>query len=276
MVENEHLSWDSWINKKYIVIHHTATRSDLTASQMSLSMKRTWIDNRKMSRIPTTFIVDSKWNYIQVNKIDEDVWACIKDRYNTTWQVIECNQYWIHIELVWDFNKSKPTEKQYEWLSRLIMYLQNKNKNLIVKYHSDFQTKNCPWKRFDKFKILNMIWLTDWEYKYSLSRYYSPEQWQLRYYRNDYKSDVIVNCWKDAIWNDWCSYPANWIKLKESDAWNVVACPSEFELWHVFHINWMDYTCVDRWWAIIKEWNIVRLDIRMWYWDKWLNNILQK
>lgn len=173
MVENEHLSWDSWINKKYIVIHHTATRSDLTASQMLLSMKRTWIDNRKMSRIPTTFIVDSKWNYIQVNKIDEDVWACIKDRYNTTWQVIECNQYWIHIELVWDFNKSKPTEKQYEWLSRLIMYLQNKNKNLIVKYHSDFQTKNCPWKRFDKFKILNMIWLTDWEYKYSLSRYYS-------------------------------------------------------------------------------------------------------
>ena len=30
----------------YLVIHHTATRDDLTASQMKLSMRRTYIDNR--------------------------------------------------------------------------------------------------------------------------------------------------------------------------------------------------------------------------------------
>jgi hypothetical protein len=38
-----------------------------------LSMKRTWIDNRKMSRIPTHFIVDANGDYVQVNKIDMDV-----------------------------------------------------------------------------------------------------------------------------------------------------------------------------------------------------------
>jgi len=30
----------------YIVIHHTATRDDLTAEEMELSMKRTYINNR--------------------------------------------------------------------------------------------------------------------------------------------------------------------------------------------------------------------------------------
>ena len=229
-----------------------------------------------MTRIPVHFIVDWKWDFVQVNKIDEDVGACAKDRYNSTWQVIECNQYWIHIELVWDFNKTKPTDKQYEWLIKIIKSLQEKNNSLVVKYHWDFQSKNCPWKKFDKFRILNMIEPNDGKYTYSLSRYYSPEQNQPRYYRNTYEEDVIMNCGKDAIWNDWCSYPANWVKLKESDAWNVVACPKEFDLWHIFNINGKDYTCVDRWWAIVREWNEVRIDIWMWYWMKWLNNILQK
>jgi len=229
-----------------------------------------------MSRIPTHFIVDANGDYVQVNKIDIDVWAVAKDRYNTTWQVEDWNTYGIHIELVWDFNKTKPTTEQYSWLLLLVKELQKKNSNLIIKYHSDFQSKNCPWKKFDKFLFTNMIQPSEWWYNYSLSRYYSPELNQVRYYRNSYEKDVIMNCWKDAIWNDWCSYPANWVKLQDKDAWNVVACPSEFDLWHIFNVNWKEYRCVDRWWAMTKSWNVVRLDVWMWYWDKWLNNILQK
>ena len=150
MAGNTYLSWDSWINKKYIVIHHTATRNDLTASQMMLSMKRTWIDNRKMSRIPTHFIVDANGDYVQVNKIDIDVWAVAKDRYNTTWQVEDWNAYGIHIELVWDFNKKKPTDRQYEWLLKLTDILKKKNPNLTIKYNQSFQNKVCPWKLFDR------------------------------------------------------------------------------------------------------------------------------
>lgn len=43
---------------KYVVIHHTATRNDLNAEEMELSMRRTYIDNAGGKVIPTHYIID--------------------------------------------------------------------------------------------------------------------------------------------------------------------------------------------------------------------------
>lgn len=59
-VDTVSTSDDAVFQKKYIVIHHTATRNNLTAEEMKLSMQRSWVDNRGMPRIPTNYIVDKR------------------------------------------------------------------------------------------------------------------------------------------------------------------------------------------------------------------------
>lgn len=233
-------------------------------------MERTRMQNRWMPRVPTNYIVDKRGNYEEINPIDMNVWAVIKDKYNTWDQVNEANTYGIHIEVVGDFSKEPPTHEQYEWLRKLIKSLWKYE----IRYHSDFQSKNCPWELFDKNFMKetkvekNPEWVT-----YSISRYYSPMQWQTRYYnKKSYEADVTMNCGKSAIGNDWCLYPANWQKLDNSMIAKVVACPKEYPLWTEFTVNWKTVKCVDRWGAIVKKWSVVRLDLRCGIWDHALDN----
>lgn len=122
---------------------------------------------------------------------------------------------------------------------------------------------SCPWKYFNKNKII-AVSKNRYLWKYNLTRYYSPQPNQDRYFMGKtYEQDVITNCWANAIWNDGCSYPANWVKLKDSDALKVVACPAEFPLGTRFEIKWYWWvTCVDRGWDIKTG----RLDLWAGYW----------
>ena len=61
----------------FIVVHHTATRDDLDAKQMKLSMQRTYINNRGGSVIPTHYIIDKRGNTERVNPIKKMVGATL-------------------------------------------------------------------------------------------------------------------------------------------------------------------------------------------------------
>jgi len=179
------------------------------------------------------------------------------------------NQHSIWIAVVWDFNKEKPSETQYKALNVLLWILTQVFTGAEVKPHRS-RWSSCPWKYFDKNKVV-IVSKNKYLWKYNLTRYYSPQPNQDRYYQwKTYEQDVTVNCWASAIWNDWCSYPANWVKLKDSDALKVVACPWEFPLWTKFNIKWYWWvTCVDRGWDIKDR----RLDLWAGYGIAWLFQI---
>lgn len=116
---------------------------------MKTSMFHTWVQNRWHKYIPTHFIIDSSWTVLQVNPLDIAVWAIWDDKYNTHEQMIDGNANWIHIELVWDFNQHEPTYKQYNALNNTIKKILDEHPWMVIKNHSDFASKNCPWKYFD-------------------------------------------------------------------------------------------------------------------------------
>lgn len=237
----------------------------MSAEEMKLSMYRTWVQNRGNSHIPTHYIIGVSWDMVQVNELSYPVWAVAKDKYNTIEDVQKANLWGVHIEMVGDFNKHKPTEKQYETLRKLVKELQATHTGMQIRYHSDFQHKNCVGEKFDR-EFMNEKKTIE----FSLSRYYSPVKWQSRYYDwKTYEQDVTTNCGASAINNDDCLYPANWMLLKQEHKNKVVACPMEYEKWTKIYLEWIwVVTCVDRWWAIV--WN--RLDIYCWIWEYALDN----
>lgn len=266
------MTWDSKVVSKtkrwykYIVLHHTATEKCMTADEMKLSMQRTYVDNRWFNTIPTHYIIWCNWDFVKVNELDQIVWATLNE---------EANINWIHIEIVWDFNKWQPNEEQYKMVNQLIKWILEKYPDMEIKWHGDFQAKNCPGINFDWSKIYGNInsKYYSWENKkeeitFSLSRYYSVLPNQKRYYNwRTYEEDFKVNCAGD------CTVPSDWWKLTNDDAWKSVACPKEYPLWTRFYLEWIgEVKCRDRWWAIVKQWETVRLDMFCWLWDYALDN----
>lgn len=114
------------------------------------------------------------------------------------------------------------------------------------------------------------------EYTFRFSRYYSVMKWQEKYYydstlkrRRTYEEDFNMNCSWDPL------ITANGHRLQKWEEWKVWACPLEF-LNKTIYIEWYwEFKCIDRWGAIVKRGNIVRVDIRSWIWDEWRINIEQ-
>lgn len=215
---------------------------------MKLSMQRTYVNNRWFEFVPTHYIIWSDWSRLRINELEDIVWATLN---------AEANQKWIHIEVVWNFNIDNPTSEQYNALNWLIMDINTKiGRVLPVKRHSDFQTKNCPWKNFDINKLNKT---------FNLSRYYSPLPNQSRYYNwKTYEQDKAMNCWP---WD--CMVPADGKLLTDKDIYKSVACPSEYKLGTKIYLKdiWV-VICRDRGWSIQGN----RLDLRMWAWTKALDN----
>ena len=80
----------------------------------------------------------------------------------------DANANGIHIELVGDFNSYYPHPNQYKTLKMLIGWIKEKYPNLEIKYHQDFQQKNCPGILFDR------DFMNDKSKTFSLTRYYTP------------------------------------------------------------------------------------------------------
>ena len=145
-----------------------------------------------------------------------------------------------------------------------------------IKWHGDFQNKNCPWSNFDWSKIKWTVTSQfanqkkQWEkITFKLSRYYTVVPNQKRYYNwRSYAEDFAINCAGD------CNITADWHQLNDWERWKVVACPKEYALWTKFYVEWIwEVVCHDRGWKIIKQWESIRLDLWMWVWDSWLDRI---
>lgn len=107
---------------------------------MTQSMNNTYVKNKWFDNIPTHIIIWCNGDVNVVNDLNDTVWATLSK---------EANEYWIHIEVVGEFNKHKPSIIQYVVLKNIIEEIELNNWKLEIKWHSDFQKKNCPWKYFN-------------------------------------------------------------------------------------------------------------------------------
>lgn len=238
-----------------LVYHHTGT-PNMTIEAMKKSMMRHWW------RIPAHYIVWANWWF---QKIKQNEWLNVGSTRN-----VEVNMEAIQIETIWNFNNKRPSIKQYETLGQLTEWIEKKYWKLKKIWHREASPTSCPWKFFDK-KMVRKDLIT-----FKISRYYSPVKNQKRYYpwrTGWYLADKKMNCWVTSN----CLVTASWLPLRKEYAGKIVACPKWYKLWTKFYIeNYWIVTCKDRGWAINKQNWIIRLDLRMWIWDKWLNNLLRK
>lgn len=244
----------SYDNISFIVIHHTATRDDLTAEQMELSMRRTYINNRGGKVIPTHYIIDKRGNLQRVNAINIVVWATLNDI---------ANQQGIHIELVGDFNIHHPTEDQYNTLNSLIAKIENEVQGrLLIKWHQNFQAKNCPGKNFDFSRVVSKksyIWQ---ELSFNkITAYYTPLPTDTIFSHWTYEASKKVN--GDIV-------NAMWWDYKDDHKYTHGACGRRREFGTIFEIEWRGrIVCVDRGSAI----NNRSFDIRYGIGENALRNI---
>lgn len=107
------------------------------------------------------------------------------------------------------------------------------------------------------------------EYKtFIVTAYYSPLANQKKYITWSFYWDKKLN-WE---WHT----TASWKPVK---IWTLAA-PKNYPYWtKIYFKNFWIATVEDRWWAIVKAWvkwhEHDRIDIWMWYWDKWLQRALK-
>ena len=276
-----------------IIIHHTATPADQDSLILYNAIQTNHAKRWKRGGI------EKVWQQMMYHRLVWTDWRVFWDKsYDEIWRgTKENNLGSIHIALQWDFNKTEPTEEQYKEVEKLIEEIRKKYWNDIkILWHGELDLEHtwCPWKKLDMERIIGtkkeetidlidgskkqetepMLQKKDRLILFSLSRYYSPMQWQKKYYANrTYEADVTMNCWASAIWNNGCLYPASWIEYTNENKNKSVACPKEYPIGTKIElvVGWgsIIVTCEDRWSAIIKN----RLDmycwLGMWALDNW-------
>lgn len=251
------------------MIHHTATDENATAVDVLESMKKRYWEN-----VPTHFIVDKYWTFIKATPLEEPAgWFSTKNGWLSLDDAIKLNRQSIHIEVVGTWtdteNPAKMSKEQEKTLRELVQKLQADYPSATLTAHSliDKNKWSC-WQAVLRTLLSEPAKELEW-INISLSRYYSVQPNQSEYYwGRTYEEDFAINCQGD------CLTTADWHQLKSSEAWLVVACPKEFALWTKFYVEWLwTVTCHDRWWAIVKQWDSIRLDVRSWIWIDWLHNI---
>ncbi len=264
---------NSWYDRndiRYIVIHHTASSRDATAEEVFESMqKRYW------PIVPTHYIIDSKWTVINPTPITEVAWGFSDKNWGLTLdEAITLNRQSIHIEVVGTRvdteNKADMPKEQEKALRELVDNLLTLYPNAELTAHSLVdRNKGSCWQALLRTLLSEPEKEPEW-IEISLSRYYSVMPNQTEYYGwRTYEEDFAINCQWD------CLTTSDWHQLKSSEAGLVVACPKEYKLWTKFYVEWLwTVTCHDRWWKIVKQWSVIRLDIWSWLGMQWLNNIL--
>ena len=259
---------------KILVIHHTAIHA---AEQGSLVEK-----NHEAEGYPNSFY-DSHIAYHFLVGTDGTIKqnrALSERSAHTRNQRI--NFASIAIAVAGNFQDSPITEKQLNALVKLIKQLDSTYHFVKIIPHREASPTACPGKYLDE--ALWNIWREpDLGESFRISRYYSPEPAQLRYFRSGptgYKADVAMNCGlyspeqltafknkgrtvsQDGLLDDGtygdCLHTANGYKLTPQDAYKVAACPPEMPFGTKLEIDGIGtVTCVDRGGAIKQK----RLDI---------------
>ena len=252
------------------MLHHTASNPEDSAEDVLKSMI-----NRYGEDVPTHYIIDQSWTVLNPTPITQPAWwFSTKNWWLTLDEAITLNRQSIHIEVVWTRTYTEQPadmpQAQADAIVKLIEELQTKYPHFTVTAHSlvDRNKWTC-WKAvllryWQEVEKNNKKWI-----KFKLSRYYSVMPNQERYYwGRSYEEDFAINCQGD------CTITSAGHKLTSEEAGQVVACPKEYPLWTKFYIEWVwQVTCRDRWWAIVKQWEVVRIDLRSGIWDIWRTNI---
>lgn len=232
----------------------------------------------ELNCVPTHYIIDKNWTVLNPTPLTQPAgWFSTKNWWLTLDEAITLNRQSIHIEVVGSrTDTQKPADMpqaQADAIVSLIDDLQTKYPHFTVTAHSlvDKNKWTCGqavlrryWQEVEKantdIKRLN----------FSLSRYYSVMPNQKSYYWwRTYEEDFKINCQGD------CTTTADGHQLTSEEAGLVVACPKEYPLWTKFYLEGLwTVTCHDRWWAIVKQWDTVRLDIWSWLGNEGLNNIM--
>lgn len=271
---------------RYIVLHHTATDNSTSAEDVLKSMinrycwqvQQSWTwgnSSTKLNCVPTHYIIDKNGTVLNPTPITQPAgWFSTKNWWLTLDEAITLNWQSIHIEVVGSRTDTETpadmSQAQADALVNLVDELTNKFSNPIVTAHSliDKNKWTCwkavllrYWQEKEKDKHKRI--------KFKLSRYYSVMPNQERYYANrTYEEDFKINCSGDPLTT------ADGHQLKSEEAGHVVACPKEYPLWTKFYVEWVwEVICHDRGWAIVKQWEVVRLDIWSGIWDQWRINI---
>ena len=212
---------------------------------------------RRRGMVPYHYIIDKNGQTVRYNDLDLNVGSTLTDY---------VNKRAIQIALVGNFNIETPTDAQYKELNRVIAKLitMNPGHKIQIVGHRDIEANSCPGKNFDFGKVRNKKTIT-----FHLSRYYSPQPGQSKYYSNkDYLSDVAMNCGlnKDGTPSD-CSHTANGHLLTDLDRGTSVACDTQYFGKKIFLEGIWIVTCNDGGSAVKGN----HLDIRCGYGEKALN-----
>lgn len=276
--------WDSreLDSIEYVVIHHTATRNDLSAEEMELSMRRTYVENRWYEIIPVHYIIDRDGWFKKVN----DMWVVVGATLNG-----ESNMKGVHIELVWNFDKEVPSDAQYKMLNKLIGWIKEKAVNVDeVKWHKDFQNKTCPGKNFD-FSRVGWLRVVEGGKSYEEINVVQEEEvrvvddgkyegrrllWQGRITAYYTSLKPCGDWWSSALWNCQTRYfqgrtfeqeiamngdfvNAQGWDYKEDHRYTHGACDKRYKWRTLFVEGWWEVYCSDVWGWIVGN------EVDIWY-----------
>lgn len=208
----------------------------MTAEEMKLSMYRTWVQNRDWKKIPTHYIVWSDGSFLKINELDVVLWAT---------QSNDANWNWIHIEVVWNFNETIPTDGQYAMVKQIVQWIREKYPDIEIKLHKDFQQHTCPWKNFDMSKIepfkpiphpswakrplpyIKWTTVNDRAISFAKSYWFSYDWFDNAWKKYWIKSEVLL-CIAFAEWfGKWSWSTGNVMNCWNNDRWNRI----DFDYW---------------------------------------------
>ncbi len=166
----------------------------------------------------------------------------------------------IHIVVAGNFEKNPPSQVQLTALRNLITRLDAVFKFETIEGHRNASPTACPGKLL--MESLSDVWRNVSKGSfYRISRYYSPEPGQMKYYHGSYLKDVEINCGlkKDGSAGD-CYHTADGTDVRHVKPFSIVACPGDdpkttekegFALGTKMHIDGIgEVVCRDRGGAI--------------------------
>lgn len=279
-----------------IVVHHTVSVCNIEGINRS---HKSWVNpthgmNTSSQGYDIRYheIVFKDWTS-QVFRNDNELWRWTRTN----------NEGSYHIALCGNFDVEEPTEQQYSKLASIInqkreiygnvpvhvhwemegehtscagehfhledIFPAQENTTVVYKHDGDIKIEEnkkpvvndlsgCPEKEWYKCSFY-----IDWETSF-LSTYYSPQEWQSRYFHGSYKNDVGIN-------GNWTN--ASWRPYLEDHKYTHGACGYNMK-GKTIRIEgrsdrFWDFVCVDRWSAI--AWNEV--DIWFGIWEDALDRI---
>ncbi len=100
-----------------------------------------------------------------------------------------------------------------------------------------------------------------------VTAYYSPLPNQKHYLKGSYKAEKRLN-WEWIKWASWKNVFSG-----------MLAWPKWYNFWTKIYLKWLwIWEISDRWWAIVHAWKrwykYDRIDLWVWYWEKWLERAL--